>query len=384
MLLHLAKKTVAFARRVKTKLIDFYFLQIPVLFRDKSRVIVIRIDAIGDYMLFRNFLHEMKQSEKYKNKKICLVGNTVWKDFAEKYDTSVIDTFIWFNTNIYKKKCRFLHKIRSLKAAEIINPIHSRTPVDDEMVKYSRAQIRIGSAGDNSRMKPTVKAKWDKIYNRLIPALPVSEFEFLRNKYFFENLLEKSIALRKPHIEIQNRLESSGSIVLFPGANVEYRQWPPRYFSELIDVLTQKYNHDFVICGGPTDKHIAEQIVATVKDSKKVKNFAGTTSLAGLAEIIKQARLLISNETGAVHMAVALDIPTVCISNGNHFGRFNPYPQHVFDKVYTVYPDDSFYDKKNYLEYSERFRFKSEIDIKTITVSRVAGVVEQALVNSDQ
>ena len=44
-----------------------------------------------------------------------------------------------------------------------------------------------------------------------------------------------------------------------------------------------------------------------------------------LVELIRASRLLIGNETSAVHIAVAVDTPSVCILGGGHYGRFMPY-----------------------------------------------------------
>ena len=49
-------------------------------------LLLIRLDSIGDYVLFRNFIRELKTSEKYKNHHITLLGNASWKAVAEKLD----------------------------------------------------------------------------------------------------------------------------------------------------------------------------------------------------------------------------------------------------------------------------------------------------------
>ena len=69
-------------------------------------LILIRLDAIGDYILFRNFIKILKKSEKYKGYRITLVGNIVWKSISEKFDNKYIDENIWidrkkFSNNIF-------------------------------------------------------------------------------------------------------------------------------------------------------------------------------------------------------------------------------------------------------------------------------------------
>lgn len=360
-------------------MLDFYFLRIPTIFHDKQRVIIVRIDSIGDYILFRNFLHQLASSEQYKGKKLCLIGNKAWKDLAEKYDSGIIDTFIWYSTDVYKRKYRFLKSVRQLKAAEIINPTHSRTIIDDDIVRYSGAKLKTGTHGDSIRMHPDKKKLQDKIYHRLFPALPISEFEFLRNRYFFANFLNRKDLVHKPSIDHTDKKVVTNNIIIFPGAQIDFRKWPADHFAALINSLQKKYNCSFIICGGPSDKELAQKIMKAVTDTENVINVAGNTSLPELIDYISNAALLVSNETSAVHIAAAVNTPVVCVSNGNHFGRFNPYPASVSDLVYTVYPDDSFYDPQNYLAYNEQFKLQSDLDIRQISVERVEMMTEQLI-----
>lgn len=56
-----------------------------------------------------------------------------------------------------------------------------------------------------------------------------------------------------------------------------------------------------------------------------VQNFSGKTTIRQLAEAFKQCDFVLSNETGALHLATALNIPTIGIVGGGHFGRFYPW-----------------------------------------------------------
>jgi len=65
--------------------------------RYPKTLLLIRLDAIGDYVLIRNIFQRLKQSKKFKGYKITLCGNIVWKDLAETFDKDGIDDFIWLN-----------------------------------------------------------------------------------------------------------------------------------------------------------------------------------------------------------------------------------------------------------------------------------------------
>src|SRR6478735_4014960 len=54
--------------------------------KPSKRLLLIKTDAIGDYILFRNFIEITKLSEKYSDYKIDLLGNQLWQDVALQYD----------------------------------------------------------------------------------------------------------------------------------------------------------------------------------------------------------------------------------------------------------------------------------------------------------
>jgi ADP-heptose:LPS heptosyltransferase len=69
-----------------------------------------------------------------------------------------------------------------------------------------------------------------------------------------------------------------------------------------------------------------------------VLNLAGKTTLIDLAELIRAAKLLIGNESGAVHLAAAVGTPSVSIVGGGHYGRFIPYDIAADDECVAPIP----------------------------------------------
>ena len=54
----------------------------------------IKADAIGDYILFRNFIEIIKRSTKYSSYEIDLLGNEIWSDLATRHDGKYITKFL--------------------------------------------------------------------------------------------------------------------------------------------------------------------------------------------------------------------------------------------------------------------------------------------------
>ena len=88
------------------KLIIYYFINTRINrskeIKPKS-LLLIRLDAIGDYVLFRNYIEILKKSEKYKDFNITLLGNSAWKSLSEELDGEYIDKFIWLDRYKFNK-----------------------------------------------------------------------------------------------------------------------------------------------------------------------------------------------------------------------------------------------------------------------------------------
>ena len=64
-------------------------------------------------------------------------------------------------------------------------------------------------------------------------------------------------------------------------------------------------------------------------DDPGIIDLMGKTSLPELLDIMKGAALVVSNDTGPAHLAIAIGAPTLVIVGGGHFGCFVPYPETI-------------------------------------------------------
>lgn len=91
------------------------------------------------------------------------------------------------------------------------------------------------------------------------------------------------------------------------------KRWYPQEFAHVAIELSSKY--DIVIFGGPNEKEIANDIENILKKAKisNYKNLAGTTTIEELILNISILDLLITNDSGPMHIAAAFQVPTVSI-----------------------------------------------------------------------
>lgn len=108
---------------------------------------------------------------------------------------------------------------------------------------------------------------------------------------------------------------SSPVVGIHAGASSLERCWPDRFYSQLIDMLLSRHaDLTIELVGAPGEKALNQRIIEGMKmPSERVKNVAGTTNLIQLAEKISGFKTLVVGDTGPLHLAVAVQTPTVAL-----------------------------------------------------------------------
>ncbi len=314
---------------------DFFAISKPAKIQENT-LLLVRLDSIGDYILFRNSLETLRKSEKYRNYRITLCGNIAWKDFAETFDNNFVDEFIWINTK--KLNRNLFYRYKTLRAISrrgfetAIQPTYSREYyTGDAVIRASQAKEKTGSQGDNGYMRPWQKRLSDCWYTHLVAASPEPMMELCRNAEFMRGLGFSSFHAGAPFIDIpqgkSSLVEDEKYYVLIVGSLIERKRWPIERFARLAEKIHDVAGWTGLICGGKNDEELGEKLKNLC--SAPLRNMAGKTSLSDLAKILNNARLVVANDTGPAHIAAATGTPVVCILGGGHYGRFMPYQAEV-------------------------------------------------------
>ena len=339
---------------------------------------IIKLDGIGDYILFRNFLISLH----HNGYKITLIGNDLWRSLAEHYDNSIIDKFIWININDFIAN-RFYRKwiqlrISMFSCEMVFSPTFSRRYyIEDHIAKWMRARMKIAPEDDCTNKTPTTDNESKKIYSQLIKVPEDIHFEFDRYQSLLDTFLSGcSQSVHRPslpsgsiHIDINSRY-----VVLVPGANESFRKWPIERFSQLANYIASQFNLKLVVCGSQSEKNLGDFIVNKSENKDRVMNLCGKTSLVDYCAIIQNAEFTIGNDSSAIHIAAATNTTAICISNGNHFGRFNPYPQNISKDIHYIYP---FNPINSYNNYMVKYRKGSNLDISLVELGKVTALFDR-------
>ncbi len=103
------------------------------------------------------------------------------------------------------------------------------------------------------------------------------------------------------------------------GSRSTVRRWPPASFARLADRLIQRFGASIVLLGAGDEKGLAEAVLRGVNEKRIVRekgmvaNAVGTTGLRDLAALLGRCRLLVTTDTGAMHVAAAVGTPVASL-----------------------------------------------------------------------
>ncbi|MDX1952760.1 MAG: lipopolysaccharide heptosyltransferase II [Verrucomicrobiota bacterium] len=146
--------------------------------------------------------------------------------------------------------------------------------------------------------------------------IPITgQFEWLPRKQRGVEKIEKILPENQP------------LILLNPGARWENKRWPTSHFAEVAAFLAGDHPAATIaILGGKEDNSLAEEIQSQAP-SVRFLNLAGKTPLVELIEWIRRGDVMISNDTGPMHIAAAVRTPVVALFGPTSELRTGPYGQ---------------------------------------------------------
>jgi ADP-heptose:LPS heptosyltransferase len=310
-----------------------------------GRVLVVRNDSIGDYLLYRPWLRQLSRALHARDQRLTLLANKLWAPLAQAWDAEWCEEilpvdFKAFNTDL-SYRAEILRLIGGKGFAEVIYPLHVREAAVENFIRFLKAPVRLASEGAHQA------APWFALlnasYSQVLPSTRAVLFEYDRNREFFENwqrltpptsalsMVEPSPLVLPPSVhEAAEAIATALGpyVVLFPGASARQKRWPPQYFAQLAQQLHHHYGERYklVIAGSPADDKLSQRLVQAAGSGVPLDNQCGKTDLPQLAALLAGAQLVISNDTVAAHTAAQAGVPCLVLLMGENYGKFFPYP----------------------------------------------------------
>lgn len=102
------------------------------------------------------------------------------------------------------------------------------------------------------------------------------------------------------------------------------RRLPEKNFIEIIDHITEKFNFKVILTGSDIETEYVKSIFSNVKNKNLVTDLSGKTSASELITLIGSSSCLITNDSGPLHIASALNIPVIAFFGPETPVRYGP------------------------------------------------------------
>lgn len=297
-------------------------------------LVIVRVDALGDYILFLNTLKAYKET--YQGKRVLLICADLVLPLAKEdsFYTDIID----FNRKKFVTNLSYfwtvLKQLSKVAANKVVYPIPQRHIEGDIMVGAIKAPRKIGFMFSHSLLHNALNS----FYTDLITNDPnvVSEIDFIEN--YTQKAVQSTFRYQLERMEMAKDFNSlrdlpSKYAVIAMSASTDDKVWPTKNFSEIIDKIPVDIG--IVLSGaGAKDNKRAEQIMSFVSTPQRCINMVNKTSVKEMVSLIAHSQFVIGNDSSAVHIAAASHVPSICVFHGALFGRFLPYPDHIGYKKY--------------------------------------------------
>ncbi|NQV85374.1 MAG: glycosyltransferase family 9 protein [Rhodospirillales bacterium] len=308
------------------------------VFKKPRGVLVVRMDGIGDMVLFRRTLDHYAEVFGVEKSDITVLGCESWGRLADEvfagYRFYAIDEHAFARRPFYRLRVSLW--VRGLApAVAVCDSYMRRALMADSLAWVSAAPRTVSSLPYISERTRSEFNYYLSQADEVIDTGPYPTHEVIRHFRFLSALAGRTIAAETPQIPWRaapaplDGWTAGGApyAVLNPGSNEPGRRWPLKGYAEIARRLLQR-GLRVVFVGRPDEQGDGAAIKEIVGEAGVV-NLTGKTHLPQLLDLMAGAALVVSNDTGPAHLGIAIGRPTVVIVGGGHFGSFVPYPDEV-------------------------------------------------------
>jgi ADP-heptose:LPS heptosyltransferase len=311
------------------------------VFKPTNGILVIRMDGIGDMVLFRRSLDHYAEIFGTVKSEITILGCNSWGSLANEifsdYKVISINEHAFARRPLYRLRISIMVRKIAPEVA-VCDSYMRRALMADSLAWVSAAHRTIVSLPYISeRTRPEFNYYLSQV-DEIIDTGPYPTHEVIRHSHFISVLAGKTISPEAPFISWRETPEFNSNwntfdqryAVLNTGSNEPGRRWPMSDYAEIASNLIQLGLR--VVFVGREDEQDEVNTISRLSKELGIVNLAGKTSLSQLLDLFAHAALVVSNDTGPAHLSIALGRPTVVIIGGGHFKSFVPYPDKVMPR----------------------------------------------------
>ena len=284
----------------------------------ENSITVLFMAALGDFLVFCDAAKELHGCG-YKIRLICHEGGGI----PESASISGLFDEIVPISKRYSARIKNICMLRKMETQFAFAAPLGRHILPDIYLMALRANKRIVPNTmldcDSKHLKQKIDRRADQVIE-LTATHERARYEgFLREASFIRNDLLPFKFFSEP---VKNR---GKYIEVFPGAGGgKEKCWPPKRYAEVVLKLLEYQDAEVLILGTQNDVEYANELQSRLGNDVNVRNLCGTTTMVQLRDLLRSARIVLANDSGAAHMSIACNVPTVVVAGGWQYGRFYP------------------------------------------------------------
>lgn len=288
-------------------------MEIPI--RDVRKIAVLRANAVGDYIMALPALEALRH--RYPDAEIVLLGRHWHSEFLRErpgpVDRTVVVPYI---TGIYdppgagetrpEDRERFFEAM-SQERFDMAFQLHGGGKNSNGFIRSLGSRVTIG-AGTSDAPLLDRSVPYDANRNEMLRLLEIVSLAGATPV-----CVEPRLSLTGDDFRETDRVvpgEGQPVVVINPGSRDTRRRWPARKFAAVADTMAEK-GARIIINGDKGDLGAVEETLYWMRTP--AKSVCGVLSLRGLAGLLARASLIVSNDSGPLHLACAIGTPVVGI-----------------------------------------------------------------------
>lgn len=271
-------------------------------------ILVIRPGGIGDAVLLVPALQALK--EKYPEARITVL--------AEKRNSAVFKLCPYVDrTLLYDRPSNLFEAVRGVYDVTIDSEQWHR--LSAVIARMTGAAVIIGYATNERSRLFSHPVRYSHDDYEAVSFFNVLEPLGIHGRGMPERFLDPPEESAAVAAHLLADLGSVPFVTIFPGASIPERRWGADRFHQVARWLSA-FSLRLVVVGGKDDHQQGEAIIA----GGSGLNLAGRTSLAETAAVIDRSALLVSGDSGVLHIAVGLGKPTVSLFGSGRSEKWAP------------------------------------------------------------
>ncbi len=276
---------------------------------NKKGILVIQSMGLGDLFFALPVLNVLRRE--YPEDPITFAAHERHREVLER--VPAVSRIVTYQSKCPGELLDFIREVRGVKASKVfvLNPVF-RGAV---LAKLSGAPERIGYLRDFERQQSIHGLGRFLLTHAYLPR----EEKIHEKERYLDLLRFHGLPVMAEDLQTELSVPASSGktpaakprVLINLGAGWQNRQWMPERIARTADYLSGHFDVSIGFTGGQPEQALAKKIQGLMKNG--AEDFCGKTSLSDLAGLLKTAGLFITPDTGSMHLADTLGVPTLAL-----------------------------------------------------------------------